>query len=150
MLTSKPSFGWMNLCFLWAVAVAGWVGCEKGPPRYQVTGTVSFNGQPVPAGRIVFTPDRPKGNSGPQGVAAIEEGKIIPGHRNVVGGPHWMEIQCFDGVPYEGREVRVTYGRPLLPMQTIQVDLPRSDAELTVDIQEDSSKEYAVDVKVNE
>ena len=38
-------------------------GCgEAGPARYHVSGKVTFNGQPVPAGQIVFEPDPTAGN----------------------------------------------------------------------------------------
>ena len=63
----------------WYVCNCGWVlilcaGCDGGPTRYSVGGVVQFNGNPVPSGRLVFTPDHPKGNQGPQGVADILQG----------------------------------------------------------------------------
>ena len=52
------------------------VGCgDGGLKRYRVSGDVSFQGKPVPAGSIIFTPDTAKGNAGPQGTANIIDGR---------------------------------------------------------------------------
>ena len=47
----------------------------QGTDRFDVSGTVTFNGQPVPAGQVVFSPDLSKGNDGPQGYAEIHGGR---------------------------------------------------------------------------
>ena len=48
---------------------------DRGPTRYRVSGEVKVAGQSVPYGEILFTPDSSKGNSGPQGIAIIQQGK---------------------------------------------------------------------------
>ena len=50
------------------------VGCGKDEGN-RVSGMITFNGQPVPAGKIYFTPDTSKGNSGPTGYADITNGR---------------------------------------------------------------------------
>lgn len=61
-------------------------GCSRatGPKRYRVEGTVSFVGQPVPTGTIYFEADPSRGNSGPIGLAAIEQGRYA-----TAPGPHY-------------------------------------------------------------
>lgn len=44
--------------------------------RHRVNGRISFAGKPVTHGEIVFTPDASRGNSGPQGIAAIANGRF--------------------------------------------------------------------------
>lgn len=40
-----------------AVLAVGMIGCgQEGPPRTVITGTVTYNGEPVETGDIVFTP----------------------------------------------------------------------------------------------
>ena len=53
--------------------LAGCMG-DPGPKRYRVSGEITFDGKPVPHGEIVFTPDSGQGNSGPQGIAIIQNG----------------------------------------------------------------------------
>lgn len=51
-------------------------GCGKksGPDRFAVRGGVTFAGQPVPRGTIVFEPDQAQGNRGPVSVIPIIDG----------------------------------------------------------------------------
>lgn len=99
---------------LMALAAALIVGCggnTDGPPRYQVSGTVTLNGQPVPVGEISLTPDTDKGNSGPGSVARIVDGKYhTESGMGIVGGPYTVSISAFDGVPVG----ESTEGTPLL------------------------------------
>src|SRR4051812_20918005 len=65
-----------------AIVVAAIVatGCgDGGPKRARVTGEATFDGQPIPHGNVVFTPDGSKKNSGPQGIAEIRDGKFDTG-----------------------------------------------------------------------
>jgi hypothetical protein len=41
----------------------------------RVSGKVTFNGKPVPAGKIYFIPDAAKGNTGQAGFADIKDGQ---------------------------------------------------------------------------
>ena len=43
--------------------------------RHNLSGRVTFRGQPVPVGLIVFEPDATRGNRGPQGYAQIFDGR---------------------------------------------------------------------------
>lgn len=78
---------------------AGCGGGEKGT-RCDVAGTVTFDGTPLVAGRIYFTPDASKQNTGPQGVADINDGRFdthAGRGKGGPGGPVIVLIQGFDG-----------------------------------------------------
>jgi hypothetical protein len=121
--------------FFILVTLVSLTGCDDGPPRYEVTGVVTFEGQPVPTGRLIFTPDNAAGNRGPQGVAVVERGVIETEYdRRVIGGPHWVQIMAFDGVAFEDGEGTVVQGRPLCSIVQAPVDLPLDDVELKIEI----------------
>ncbi len=94
-----------------ATILAGCNASSDGPPRYQVSGTATLNGQPIPVGEVSLTPDTDKGNSGPGSVARIVDGKYqTESGMGVVGGPYTVSISAFDGVPVG----ESTEGTPLL------------------------------------
>src|SRR5260370_40886952 len=72
---------WPSVRRLAAVGVAwapGWllVGCggADGNKLFRVSGSVTFAGQPVPAGQVSFLPDASRGNGGPPGHPALTDG----------------------------------------------------------------------------
>ena len=75
-----------------AVVAFSIVGCSQaveGPERYRVTGTVTYEGQPIAHGRIRLDADASAGNVGPSGYAAIKDGKYdtsAEGARSPVAG----------------------------------------------------------------
>ena len=110
-------------------------GCaEKGPRRYDVSGTVTFQGKPVKAGQVVFYPDRSKGNDGPQGIAEIHDGyfdtRQTLGGKGGPGGPVVVSIEGFDGKPTADQP----YGGALFPPYRVEVDLPRENTTKDFDI----------------
>jgi hypothetical protein len=149
-MMSLRKFPVFSSCYLalGAAAVVLFSGCGNEAGFYDVSGTVQLNGEDVRLGRIIFSPDSKKDNSGPQGLANVSEGQITEVVRPIVGGPHWMEIQVYDGVAFEDVEGTVTTGKRIIPPQTLQVELPRSDVELTIDIQGKDGEEIEVNVQV--
>jgi hypothetical protein len=112
--------------------LASVVGCggSTGIERYDLSGEVSFQGQPVPKGYITFAPDKKAGNQGPGANATIIDGRYetLPG-QGTVGGPHVVRIVGNDGVPYEAEPgMTVPVGKPLFPPHEMRVDLPREAA----------------------
>lgn len=120
------------------------IGCgggDSGPPRFDISGTVTYNGQPVPVGSIQFLPDASKGNSGPAGYATITDGKF-----NTSSGGK--------GVASEG-----TYQVTITGFSQVQQTTPDPDAEVpdyslfpeyraTVDLSKSSStQDFVVPVK---
>lgn len=83
--------------------LCGWVllmaACEADRPRrYELSGQVTFKGQPVPVGTIVFVPDESKGNRGPGTSAGIADGRYrTPLGQGTIGGPHKVRLSGYDG-----------------------------------------------------
>lgn len=111
------------------------VGCgDRGPRRHRVSGSVTFGGDPVTSGRIVFDPDVAKGNSGPQGFAWIRAGRYDTADRNcrgTVGGP---QIVTIDGLELKGDDSLMPSGRLLFPTHEERIELPKSDATRDFDV----------------
>jgi hypothetical protein len=111
----------------WAVTIALLVplgaagGCAKpqGPSRFHLSGSATLDGQPIPYGEVVFTPDGSKKNSGPQGIAPIRDGKYdtaAAGGMGIAGGPTIIRV---NGMTGPGGKTLCEYEMP--------VDLPRAD-----------------------
>jgi hypothetical protein len=102
-------------------------GCsDGGPTRYRVSGEAKFNGNPIPYGEIVFTPDGSKQNSGAQGFAFIEDGKFDTSGTNgkgVGGGPMVIHVIGLDKAG----------GKPLCEYE-YRVDLPRDDTKHNIEV----------------
>jgi len=117
-------------------SVALLAGCSTGGDgqhRYRVSGDVKFDGQPVPYGEVLFTPDGSKGNSGAQGIADIKDGKYdTQGSRapGFAGGPALVRVMAF----------RDTGGKELICEYEFQVDLPKSATTHNIDIPADAAK----------
>ncbi len=121
-------------CALFALAiVSGFaVGCgQGGPPTYPLSGSVTWNGKPVPVGLIRLVPDADAGNPGPAAVAVIKEGRYAtPVGKGIVGGKYLVTISGNDGVPIENQEegIRNVRGRPLFVDVLQEVEFPRAAA----------------------
>jgi hypothetical protein len=125
-------------------------GCAKSdPPRYHVSGTISLDGQPVPAGAIILTPDTSRQGGGPQGRADIREGSFstAKGGLGILGGPYVMEIRGTDGVPFEGQEETIHEGKPLFPPVLAPLDMPAGDVAIQIDVHAEAGR-YRADVRV--
>lgn len=124
----------VGIALMLVASLAGVSGCSgrpAGPPRFAVSGQVTFAGKPVPAGRIVFEPDTAAGNSGPAGYGNIVAGRFSTYPRmGAVGGPHVVRISGFDGVP-SGELVE---GELLFAEYTTKVELPAKAVSLDFDV----------------
>jgi hypothetical protein len=109
-----------------ALGVLGGCGRESGQVRYRVSGRITFAGEPVPYGEVLFTPDASKGNSGPQGIAIIKNGRYdTAGSRapGIAGGPTVVRVTA----------LRDPSGK-LLCEYLLELDLPRADSVQDIDI----------------
>jgi hypothetical protein len=119
----------LRLCVMFFVLSAVVLsGCtsETGPKRYRVSGEVRFAGEPVPYGEILFTPDSAKGNSGPQGIAIIANGKDdTAGTRapGVAGGPTVVQVTALRDL-----------GGKLIGEYQFNIDLPKADTTHDIDV----------------
>jgi len=107
-------------------------GCG-GERAYNISGTVTYQGKPVPAGHIVFEPDASAGNKGPAAFAKIKDGRYDTrggdGH-GTVGGPHLVVIHGRDGIP----RGELLNGLPLFHDYNTKVDLPMADGEQNFEV----------------
>jgi hypothetical protein len=112
-----------------ALALVAQLGCgQKGVDRYELSGKVTYLGQPVPAGYLVLKPDAAKGNIGPGAAADIRNGQYVTTEgRGTIGGPHVVTIFGFDGKAFtmEGG-ISNPMGKPLCRTD-IDADLPKAN-----------------------
>lgn len=109
-------------------------GCARsGPETFHVSGMVTYQDQPLPAGVIYFDPDVTKGHDGPQGFARIKDGKFdtrIPPAKPVTAGPHIVRISGFNGKPQN----ELPLGLPIFPEYSLKLEMPREDSEHTLTV----------------
>ncbi len=107
-------------------------GCSSETALYQVSGSVKYDGQPLPAGVIYFNPD-PTTNRGAQGYAIIKNGEFNTakdGGRGVTSGHYSVRIEGFDGSA--GRELPL--GKLLFSQFEQSLLLPKSDSRQDFDV----------------
>ncbi|HEX3316290.1 MAG TPA: hypothetical protein VHR72_15435 [Gemmataceae bacterium] len=118
-----------------AVLLLGAAGCG-GSSRVEVSGEVTFGGNPIPAGRIYFTPDTSKGNDGPQGFAEIKDGRFDTRDegRGAKGGPTIVTVAGNNGAMGNGQ------GTPLFDEYPIKMDLPTESSTQKFDVPANARK----------
>lgn len=123
------------LAFL-AVAL---IGCSSGS-GVGVSGTITFAGKPVPAGRIYFNPDFAKGNDGQQGYATIKDGKYDTNKdgQAAAGGPTLVTIQGYNGVAKPDNPDWI--GDPLFEPYKTSIDLPKTFSTQDFEVPESAKK----------
>lgn len=139
MYSSRSVWNWLP-AFSLTVAMVTVAGCgNDGDPRQiDLSGTVSFGGKPIPAGSIIFEPDSTKGNSGPQGVADIRDGKYDTSAtgKGTVGGAYVVRITGFDRV----EESEYAPATALFDEYRIEVDLPKETSKMDFEVPADAPK----------
>jgi hypothetical protein len=102
-------------------------GCAPSEPnKYRVSGDAKLDGQPIPYGDVLFTPDGAKRNSGPQGIAQIRSGRYdtaAPQGKGIAGGPTVVRVIGLTGP-----------GGKLLCEYETHLDLPRADSIHHIDV----------------
>jgi len=124
--------------------VAMAIGCGKEGNR--VSGKITFNGQPVPAGKIYFTPDTAKGNSGAAGYANIVNGVYdtkIEGGKGVISGPMVVIIEGIDPKPpasVSGAGSEDITSTVLFARYETQLDLAEGESTHDIEVPADAAK----------
>jgi hypothetical protein len=125
-------------CLMTAAIVAACSAGCGGDKTNRISGQVTFNGQPVPAGKIYFMPDGSKGNSGATGYADIKDGNYdtsSTGGMGTVSGPMIVAIEGLDpSAPGKAT--------PDDPEVTVKLLFPRWETEL--DVSGDTTKDFVV------
>jgi hypothetical protein len=95
---------------LLAATFVCFAGCADDKLQ-EVSGTVTYDGAPLPAGVIWFDPDPNHPANPPQGYAYIKDGKFdtLNKGRGVRPGAYLVRVEGFDGKP--GNELPM--GKPL-------------------------------------
>lgn len=117
---------------MWAslLAIPGGFGCRPaGPPRYDITGTVSYEGKPVPAGTITFIPVGESAAERGPGFCQFTNGRYASrSGRSPGSGPYRFVIDGFDGAPsrtVDGDEsLERPLGKPIFDTQVVEIELP--------------------------
>tara|TARA_R110002095_G_scaffold151355_1_gene130896 strand:- start:3500 stop:3943 length:444 start_codon:yes stop_codon:yes gene_type:complete len=118
--------------FLFQVLTSSCSRYDDAVKRYTVSGLMTYDGKPVPAGLVFFEPDSRQGNSGPGGVAEILDGHYqTKPNKGIVGGPHIVRV--------------IGYMKPHLAKQP-EPDLMFSEQRLLIDfpIEDNVSKDIDV------
>lgn len=113
-------------------------GClEDKMSRYLFDGTVTYNGEPVPAGVLIMTPNESKGNVGPQIYLEITDGKFNSKIREngPVSGPHRITISGlhdFQKIP--GPDGIELIGKDIFPVHEEEYLMPKKKTSHHFDI----------------
>ncbi|WP_339733212.1 hypothetical protein [uncultured Gimesia sp.] len=110
-------------------STAGCGGSGSDLKKYHYSGTVTFDGKPVPVGYISFEPDS---EPGPGSMAKISEGyyQTLP-EKGLLGGPYKIFISGFDGKVDAGE---LGDGTPIFVDYTLKQSLPEENTTLNFDI----------------
>lgn len=137
----RPSF------FVFTVAIAaGMAGCYGGNESatdFHVSGQVQFDGKPLPAGKIYFTPNASLGNQGPQGTATIKDGKYDTedSRFGIVGGPYIVKIDGYDGIqPANDEDGLFPDGQVIFRDYEVKLEFPEADHVEDLDVPATASK----------
>tara|TARA_R110002095_G_scaffold76879_1_gene65798 strand:+ start:8375 stop:8782 length:408 start_codon:yes stop_codon:yes gene_type:complete len=118
-----------SICFLlsFVALIAGCSSAVDGPPRYKVSGEVSYDGKPVPAGYLVIEPDHELGNQGPQARLEIVNGMFTTrSGKGAISGPVIVRIYGMDGIPDE--EKGLNQGASLFDEYITKLELPAENS----------------------
>src|SRR3954454_20648207 len=91
----------MRFLALPLVCLFTFAGCSSKPKPAQLSGMVTFKGQPVPAGFVSLAPDVGNGGKGKGRVFQIKERVYDSAKETPSGidpGPYFVRIAGFDGV----------------------------------------------------
>lgn len=113
-------------------------GCGPSSGVYRRSGSVTFDGKPVPLGKVYFDPDVAAGGSGPSGFADVVDGRYdTRGGHGVGGGPVIVRVAGYsrdDPDPVSG------FGKPLFVEHHVRADMPASESEYDIAVPASAAK----------
>ncbi len=131
----KTAFLSLTLSLMFTTLLSGCNG-RSGLERYELSGMVTFQGEPVPQGQVRLTPDRSAGHVGPGSIAEIIDGKYrTPEGRGVVGGPYKVQILGYKTKPGATEETLFPH-IPLFPVYVTEIELDSADAVIDFEVPE--------------
>lgn len=122
---------WLSGLLLTWCLFATACGSSGNSPSH-LSGKVTFNGKPVPAGRVFFLPNAAKGGAGQGGFAEIKDGTYDTRSKGAgtPGGPLIVRIDGFDGKSSPGNPI----GQALFLSFEFQVDIPAGGGTKDFDV----------------
>jgi hypothetical protein len=108
-------------------------GCSGEAKKSQLSGKVTFNGKPVPAGYISFMPDANAGNTGAVRVAQIKDGVYdtsAAADPGISPGPTVVRIAGFNGKAEPGYPQGKQIFNPIELRETIADGTGQKDFEV--------------------
>lgn len=141
-----------RMLLLFAGSVLCLSGCMRssGPARCPFAGTVTVNGDPLPAGRIRFTPRI--GTQGPAASAGIVNGLFrVPVEEGLLPGVYRVEIEAAEnlGFSIDDEAAFAKRGGKPLPPNPIPGRY-HCDSSLTAAITSISKNEFTFDLEVKD
>lgn len=137
--TMTRSRYWLGLVSL--VLLGTSIGCraQNDLETYPISGTVTYQGQPVPVGSITLVPDSSQGNRGAAVSMEIVDGKFDSANasRGHVGGPHVATIVGLDG---NGDGDLFPKGYMLFQDYQVSLDLPKESSTNDIVVPADQKK----------
>ena len=94
LLIRQVRGGSQSAVLLTAAVLAGGCGGDAGPEKYTVTGTVTYDGKPIPFGDIVLQPKTGVANVQSMSRVRIQDGRYTA---EIIGGPHTINIRDLTG-----------------------------------------------------
>lgn len=117
---------------IWTLLAFGLAGCgDSTSKRFRFSGAVTLDGNPIPHGEVIITPDAAKKNFGPQGIAPIQAGRFDTANgtgMGIGGGPVIVRV---NGMTGPGGKTLCEYEFTLdLPQteSTKDIDVPKKEA----------------------
>ncbi len=115
-----------------ALLSIGIVGCGSGDSRLPLSGTVTFNGQPLAFGEVVFRPEK-----GPEGSATIRDGKFdttLESGRGITPGPNRLFVTGYESEPPSIADESVSFeiSPPLFINFEMQADISGPTYDIVV------------------
>lgn len=134
-LQGRCGGGWLLLALLLAVGLTA--GCGASDSTIHLTGAITYDGRPIPAGLIQFSPDDAQGNSGYGCVAIIRNGHYTTRESlGVIGGEYVIRVQGFDGIVVDDD----SNGSPMFRPYQMKVELPLESGEFDIDVPVETKK----------
>ncbi|MBA2117977.1 hypothetical protein [Bremerella alba] len=139
LFTLHASRFWLALVTIVLLGATFGCGGKSDSGTYPISGTVTYQGKPVPVGSLTLVPDSSQGNRGAAVSMEIVDGKFDSANasRGHVGGPHLATIVGLDG---NGDDDLFPMGYMLFQDYQVSLDLPQEESTQDIVVPTDRKK----------
>ncbi|WP_437201938.1 hypothetical protein [Planctomicrobium sp. SH664] len=126
---SRPTSLGMFLLILGLAA-----GCQQGETieRVPISGTVTYDGQPVQLGTIIFEPTADAGMTARASYMAVNNGVFVSGPNGPTSGEFLVRVSGFDKSKMKNPNDEEEDVPPLFPEYTMTVQVPVTGNKLDI------------------